>query len=171
MNRRKFLKHFGAIPALSAFSPLLGKLAPKTSEPFRRIRPADPDWPSSAMWDKLKQQVGGRLIPVTSPLAPCTSAPGSAACAARLQEMKNPFFISEQPGGTQLSGWLDAWTPAPSVYAVAAKNTGDVAAAVNFAREHRLRLVVKGTGHSYLGTSNAPDSLLVWTHGMNAITV
>jgi FAD/FMN-containing dehydrogenase len=171
MNRRKFLKHFGAIPALSAFSPLLGKLAPKTSEPFRRIRPTDPDWPSSAMWDKLKQQVGGRLIPVTSPLAPCTSAPDSAACAARLQEMKNPYFISEQPGGTQLSGWLDAWTPAPSVYAVAAKNTGDVAAAVNFAREHRLRLVVKGTGHSYLGTSNAPDSLLVWTHGMNAITV
>jgi FAD/FMN-containing dehydrogenase len=171
MNRRKFLKHFGAIPALSAFSPLLGKLAPKTSEPFRRIRPTDPDWPSSAMWDKLKQQVGGRLIPVTSPLAPCTSAPDSGACAARLQEMKNPYFISEQPGGTQLSGWLDAWTPAPSVYAVAAKNTGDVAAAVNFAREHRLRLVVKGTGHSYLGTSNAPDSLLVWTHGMNAITV
>src|SRR4029453_14877346 len=90
---------------------------------------------------------------------------------ARLQEMKNPYFISEQPGGTQLSGWLDAWTPAPSVYAVAAKNTGDVAAAVDFAREHRLRLVVKGTGHSYLGTSNAPDSLLVWTHGMKGISL
>ena len=34
-----------------------------------------------------------------------------------------------------------------------------------------LRLVVKGTGHSYLGTSNAPDSLLVWTRGMNAVTL
>ena len=30
------------------------------------------------------------------------------------------------------------------------------------ARE-QLRLVVKGGGHSYQGTSNAPDSLLVWT--------
>jgi FAD/FMN-containing dehydrogenase len=52
---------------------------------------------------------------------------------------------------------------APSVYAVAAKTAGDVAAAIDFAREHNLRLVVKGGGHSYLGTSNAPDSLLIWT--------
>jgi CheY-like chemotaxis protein len=37
-----------------------------------------------------------------------------------------------------------------------------VVAAVNFARTHRLRLVVKGGGHSYLCGSNAPDSLLVW---------
>ena len=44
-------------------------------------------------------------------------------------------------------------------------------AAVNFARENSLRLVVKGGGHSYQGTSNAADSLLVWTRRMNAITV
>src|SRR5262245_14020217 len=105
MNRRKFLKQFGAIPALSAFSPLLGKLAVKVPASFRRVRPTDPGWPSSAMWDKLKQQVGGRLIPVTSPLAPCTTGQDSAACAARLEEMKNPYFIADQPGGTQLSGW------------------------------------------------------------------
>ena len=44
-----------------------------------------------------------------------------------------------------------------------AASSADVAAAVNFAREHRVRLVVKGGGHSYLGASNAPDSLLIWT--------
>ena len=42
-------------------------------------------------------------------------------------------------------------------------------AAVNFARTHRLRLAVKGGGHSYQGTSNAPDSLLVWTRKMDRI--
>ena len=42
-------------------------------------------------------------------------------------------------------------------------------AAVNFARENRLRLVVKGGGHSYQGTSSAPDSLLIWTRAMNGI--
>ena len=36
------------------------------------------------------------------------------------------------------------------------KTTADVVAAVNFAREHNLRLVVKGGGHSYLGTSSRP---------------
>ena len=42
---------------------------------------------------------------------------------------------------------------------------------MNFARTHNLRLVVKGGGHSYLGTSNAPDSLLIWTRAMNDITL
>ena len=46
----------------------------------------------------------------------------------------------------------------------------DVAAAVDFARESHLRLVVKGGGHSYQGTSNAPDSLLVWTRAMNKVS-
>ena len=34
----------------------------------------------------------------------------------------------------------------------------------------RLRLVVKGGGHSYQGTSNAADSLLVWTRAMSTVT-
>ena len=42
---------------------------------------------------------------------------------------------------------------------------------MTFARENNLRLVVKGGGHSYQGTSNAPDSLLVWTRAMNAVTL
>jgi FAD/FMN-containing dehydrogenase len=46
---------------------------------------------------------------------------------------------------------------------VKARSSGDVAAAVNFARGNRLRLVVKGAGHSYHGTSNAPDSLMIWS--------
>ena len=47
----------------------------------------------------------------------------------------------------------------------------DVAAAVTFARENNLRLVVKGGGHSYLGTSNAADSLLIWTRAMSRVTL
>ena len=52
-----------------------------------------------------------------------------------------------------------------------AHSAADVAAAVNFARDNKLRLVVKGGGHSYQGTSNAPDSLLVCTRAMNAVTL
>ncbi|HZU90470.1 MAG TPA: FAD-binding protein [Stellaceae bacterium] len=70
---------------------------------------------------------------------------------------------------TQTTGWVDAWTLQPSAYAVVAETTADVSAAVDFARQHNLRLVVKGGGHSYLGTSNAPDSLLIWTRRINRI--
>ena len=40
---------------------------------------------------------------------------------------------------------------------MAAKTTRDVVAAVNFAPENNLRLVVKGGGLSYAGTSAAPE--------------
>src|SRR5438874_13121080 len=36
---------------------------------------------------------------------------------------------------------------------------------------NNLWLVVKGGGHSYQGTSNAGDSLLVWTRAMNGIVL
>lgn len=85
--------------------------------------------------------------------------------------LRNPFYIGEQPGLTQTSGWAGAWTSAPSVYAVRAENAQDVAAAVKFARAASLRLVVKGGGHSYQGQSNAPDSLLVWTKPMNGVVL
>ena len=49
--------------------------------------------------------------------------------------------------------------------------TEDVAAAVTFARDHGLSLVIKGTGHDYLGRSSYPDSLLIWTHHVRDIAV
>ena len=58
-----------------------------------------------------------------------------------------------------------------AAYVVAAESVADVAAAVGFAREHNLRLVVKGRGHSYLGASSSPDSLLLWTRKMDAVTI
>ncbi len=171
MNRRTFLKQLGAVPVLPGLASLVQDARAVAKRPMRRVRPSDAAWPSAARWEKLKAEVGGNLVPVVSPYAPCTSAPGSPACAARIVELTNPYFVGEQPGGTQTSGWLDAWISAPSVYAVAARNAADVAAAVSFARDNNLRLVVKGGGHSYQGTSNAPDSLLVWTRAMNAITL
>ena len=137
----------------------------------RRVRPSDAEWPNAASWDRLNQSVGGRLIKVPPLFASCALEPKSADCLEELRNKDNPFFIGDQPAGTQVSGWLDAWTPAASIYAVAARNSADVSAAVNFAREHRLRLVVKGGGHSYQGTSNAPDSLLVWTRSMNTVSL
>src|SRR5208283_1621995 len=173
MKRRSFLKGLAAIPLISSVLRYLPTLTRATlaSSTVRRVRPSDPSWPTAASWEKLKEQVGGQLIPVFSPLAPCKDARGSAECAARVEEMRNPYFIGEQAGGTQTSGWLGGWTSAPSAYAVVARRTEDIVAAVNFARDNNLRLVVKGGGHSYQGTSNAADSLLVWTRHMKSVVL
>ena len=139
--------------------------------PLPRVRPGDAAWPSDTRWAELGERVGGRLLKLADPLATCTSAPAGAACDELFKSLKNPHFIGDSPALTQTLGWVDAWTSRPSAYAVAAQTSADVVAAVNFARENRLRLVVKGGGHSYQGTSNAADSLLVWTRGMRAITL
>jgi FAD/FMN-containing dehydrogenase len=172
MNRRQFLESAAAISVLSAGgSQVLRTAATGAAQPIRRVRPGDPSWPSEASWDRLKREVHGRLITVESPLTACRMAPEGTSCAEVFKELKNPYYIGDQSALTQTSGWVDAWISAPSVYAVAAAETADVVAAVNFAREHHLRLVVKGGGHSYQGTSNSADSLLIWTRAMNGIVL
>jgi FAD/FMN-containing dehydrogenase len=102
-------------------------------------------------------------VQVRSPFAACTPDPASPGCTELFQNLEDPFYIGDSVALTQTLGWTDAWTSQASPYAVLANSSADVAAAVHFARTHRVRLVVKGGGHSYLGGSNAPDSLLIWT--------
>jgi FAD/FMN-containing dehydrogenase len=171
MNRRSLLRRIAAIAALPALPTGIHAVTVAASAPASRVRPSDPLWPTAAAWEKLNQDVGGQLIKVEPPLAACGRSPESASCKDIIADFRNPYYIGDQPGLTQSSGWLDAWISAASVYAVAVRNAADVAAAVNFARENNLRLVVKGGGHSYLGTSNAADSLLIWTRTMNGIVL
>ena len=168
LDRRAVLHSLGATVALLPIGSTATLAVPSA---MRRVRPGDPDWPSPAMWEALNRAVGGRLIKVRPLLAACETGPNSAGCNNLLRDLRDPYLIGEQPAGTESSGWVDAWQSAPSAYAVAAHSTADVVAAVNFARMHRLRLVVKGGGHFYLGGSNAPDSLLVWMRPMDAITL
>jgi len=166
MNRRTFLKRSGLAASLSFWPRSLF-----ARKPFRRRRPSDADWPSPAAWKRLSDEVGGNLIPVEFPIEACIRDVDGAGCKNLLANIKNPYYVGDQPGLTQTLGWVDAWFTKPSVYAVAAENANHVAAAVRFARENDLRLVVKGGGHSYQGTSNAADSLLIWTRKMRDVTV
>jgi len=167
MNRRAFLRTIGSAALLPLLPSGLWAAGPK----FSRRRPSDPGWPSESSWKALNDAVGGNLVPINSPISMYKADPTSDASKLLWEQLRSPYYIGEQPGLTQTLGWLDAWTTQPSVYAVAARNANDIAAAVNFARENNLRLVVKGGGHSYQGTSNAPDSLLIWTRHMNDITM
>ena len=167
LSRRRLLKISAGLPFMSG---LAGR-ASAASRPQARVRLGDPAWPSEASWNQLDRDVGGRLIKVRSPLADCVGGTPDAHCDQMFKELKNPYYLGDEVGLTQSLGWVGAWTSEPSIYAVAAKTTQDVVAAVNFARTNNLRLVVKGGGHSYQGTSNAADSLLIWTRHMNAIVL
>jgi len=157
MRRRTFV---GAGLSLAGAALLPAQTA--RADAFSRVRPGQPGWPAATDWAKLGAAVGGRLAPVT---IPDLTGPDAKAL------LGNPFYLADQPGLSEWSGWLDAWRSAPSAYAVAAENVADVVAAVRFARAHNLRLVIKGRGHSFFGGSNAPDSLLLWTRRMDDVKV
>lgn len=154
LDRRELLGGVAAA-AVAASTPALALVTT-----VGRVRRGAAGWPDAGQWAALRKWVGDRLVPVTLPKL----QPDEASTLLR-----NPYYIRDQVGLTQSSGRIDGWRSAPSVYAVRAKDAADVSAAVRFAARHRLRLIVKGGGHSYLGGSNAPDSLLVWTRDLETI--
>src|SRR5690242_13383616 len=105
MDRRKFLKT-SAVAALLPLCPreLLGRPV------VRRRRPSDPDWPSRAAWQKLKDEVGGNLITPDFPLATCICGPEGSVCQTLFKDLRNPYYIHDQAALTQTLGWVDAWT-------------------------------------------------------------
>lgn len=175
MRRRAWLEWMAAVPLLGRLPAGLPEAASAgtvtATRTLRRVRPGTPGWPSAGEWERLNRQVGGRLMKLADPLAECRVDPSGTTCDEFFRAIRNPYYILDHANLTQTSGWADAWTSRPSAYAVAATSAAEVAAAVDFAREHRLRLVVKGAGHSYQGTSNAPDSLLVWTRSLDGIAI
>ncbi|KAL2871959.1 uncharacterized protein BJX67DRAFT_376809 [Aspergillus lucknowensis] len=114
--------------------------------------------------------------------------PDPRECDILQENRGNHLFVSDQFGGYQQSNWAgcqetgencamsftqpDFTTPAtrpclqgsvPRKY-VDARSVEDVQKTLLFAEEKNLRLVVKNTGHDYLGRSSAPDSFALWTH-------
>jgi len=150
-TRRALLQLVGTTLATASAGRILPRAAHAGSQPGR------------GAWAALEQQLQGRLL--------TPQLPWRNANAAVLKQLRNPFWIQAQPEGLQSTGWLGGWTAVASTRAIAAESAADLAAGVRFARQHRLRLVVKGAGHDYLGRNCAPDSLLLWTQPMQGITV
>jgi len=171
LNRRDILKAASLLPAYAGWPCGPASAQPSSNSRAARVRPSDPAWPSQTSWDQLRQQTRGRLIEIRSPIDTCRDDPAGIACRNAFRSLKNPYAVGDNPALTQTTGWVDAWSSQPSIYAVAAETAQDVAAAVNFARDNNLRLVVRGGAHSYLGTSTAPDSLMIWTRRMKTITL
>lgn len=52
-----------------------------------------------------------------------------------------------------------------------AKNEKHIQEAVNFAVRQNIKLVIKNSGHDFLGRSSAPNSLQIFTHELKDITI
>jgi FAD/FMN-containing dehydrogenase len=140
-------------------------------------------WPNASAWQQFDKSIDGRLVFPKPSAAVCDGATYNAtACAVATAEWSNGMWRSDQAGALQNHNWENS---SCSIYAASPQcNQGSVPvvgvnatlpehvqATVSFAAANNLRLVIKNTGHDYLGRSTAAGSLLLWLHYMKNMTL
>ncbi|KAJ7056672.1 FAD-binding domain-containing protein [Mycena amicta] len=153
---------------------LLGALLAQTSSATRcRNVPGDAGYPATTTWDAFNASISGRLVAVVPSAKFCANIPGGCTDA----QWTSSTFRGAIPGAMCQVNWEQGYDLDPPslclrngttcgqgdvpLYSVEAETVEDVQAAIKFASKHNLRLVVKSSGHDYLGRSTAPNSLLI----------
>ncbi|KAI6024238.1 hypothetical protein EDC04DRAFT_2934018 [Pisolithus marmoratus] len=150
-----------------------------------------PCWPTADQFAELESQVSQPLIyPVPSASACYPANDPSGNCTQVVQGWTDGNWRSSLPGameepnfesfifknGTISACYLNTSLGVPCeqgsvpVIGVDARTPQDIQAAVSFALRYNIKLVVKNTGHDYLGRSAGRGSFVVWTHKMKNIT-
>ncbi|RPD75195.1 FAD-binding domain-containing protein [Lentinus tigrinus ALCF2SS1-7] len=182
---------FASFSGLSFLLAWLIGSPPANTEPQCRCLYGDPCWPDEDTFAHLTQQLSVPLIHPRPLAHPCYTDPDCPACVAVHARWDEGTWRAEHSGATQHpnfetfinpSGNVDACYANSSVgdscgqgsvpiIGVEARTVADVQAAVTFAAEHNLKLVIKNTGHDFLGRSSGRGSFMLWTHHMKDIAV
>ncbi|KAH8884168.1 FAD binding domain-containing protein [Thozetella sp. PMI_491] len=142
-----------------------------------RCLPSDSCWPSTSAWSALNATVNGQLV-ATVPIGSVCHAPNydSAACTALQNSWTAPqTHIASSSSLMQTyfaNQSCDPFTSTSSAcelgnyvsYAVNVTSAADVAAALAFASDNNIRVVVRNTGHDFFGRSTGAGALAIWTH-------
>ncbi|KAG8919912.1 hypothetical protein FRC02_001291 [Tulasnella sp. 418] len=145
----------------------------------------EPCWPTASIWQNFNTSINGQLAVVLPPAAPC-HAPNynEAGCSAARSNWFNSFWRADQLGayqspywerglnGTCFIGTLVEQTCDQGLVPVlgaSVNNADHVRKSVQFAKRHKLSVVVKNTGHDYLGRSTGAGSFMIWTHQLKGI--
>ena len=119
------------------------------------------DWPAAEEWQTLNSTVSGRLISPVPPGAVCHSTLpeyNSAACDALNVSWYESSYHLTTPATVDHND--DACLPVDGApcsaagyptYVIAAESACDIQAGIEFAASTGVRLIIKGTGHDYLG--------------------
>ncbi|KAL4779280.1 FAD binding domain protein [Aspergillus varians] len=173
-------------PFFTTLLHLLGSLQHSIAAPACRCFPDDPCWPSRQQWNEFNATVNGNLI-ATIPMGSVCHAnnsfttPDPQACEDLLSRWHDPtthYSTSSSP----MSAWWANFTCSPFQpdmpctslgplvrYAVNVTGPEDVQATLHFTRTHNIRLVIRNTGHDYLGKSTGAGAVALWTHHLKSI--
>ncbi|CAK7214738.1 hypothetical protein SCUCBS95973_002236 [Sporothrix curviconia] len=148
-----------------------------------RAFPGTPAWPSAAEWTRLNFTLDGALLQPKPAGAVCYKGPDYNARTCQYVSRIATFthYWLDTPLDV-LTQWPEGNTCLASArrvadnctqggypeYVVNATTVKHVQAAVNFARNKGLRLVIKNTGHDFGGRSVGAGALSVWVHNLKS---
>ena len=161
-----------------------------TGQPECRCLYGEACWPSAEAFNELSTKLSQPLLHPVPAALPCyRDGPSSAACVAVRQTYTDAQWRADQPGAMQTTnfetyifanntvsscpleapaGQICGQGPIPPI-GVDARTPKDVEEAIRFAKDHNLKLVVKNTGHDFLGRSSGRGAFMIWTHRMKDI--
>ncbi|KAF4983056.1 hypothetical protein FZEAL_1456 [Fusarium zealandicum] len=144
--------------------------------------PGSPGWPSRSEWSRLNKALDGRLIKPELPGGVCHEGQpnfNEDQCPKVKEDWRTFEFHAQDPVSVMWDLWAN-YTCLPfddfscsgagyPSYVANVTSAKHVKTTVDFARKQDVRLVVRSSGHDYLGRSVAPGSLSIWTHHLNEI--
>ncbi|KAF8340248.1 hypothetical protein F5887DRAFT_1062652 [Amanita rubescens] len=162
-----------------------------SSTPRCKCRSYEACWPSTSEFSQLASKLSQPLIKPVPPASGCypPSHP-SGNCTNIVTLLTDGPHRSNFPGAMQSpnfetftfkNGTIDACYynttlgfPCDQgnipILGVDARQVSDIQAAVTFAAGYNLRLVIKNTGHDFLGRSIARGAFMIWTHNLKNIS-
>lgn len=144
-----------------------------------KVYPGDWNWPSDLAWETLNKLTDNRLLNPSPQASACYNGPlyDDAKCQEMTATWNRSYshFIDPIEMMSPVAQGLTCLPPnifdsgnctrgGFPMYVINATEPKHVQMGVNFARNTGVRLVVKNTGHDFLGKSGGKDALSIWTH-------
>ncbi|KAI0248046.1 hypothetical protein BJV78DRAFT_1132054 [Lactifluus subvellereus] len=172
---------FSLLRSIAATAIAVSLLGPAVVHARSRCRnqPGDPGYPTAADWSALNNTLRGRLLNVVPSAKACLELGCTEA------QWESGIFRQTIPGSMNVHNWEQDYGPPPELclrngttcaqgnvplYAVNATTAEHIQAGIRFAQDYNLRVVIKSSGHDFLGRSTAKNSLLLWTAYFKNIT-
>lgn len=154
-----------------------------------RAIPGDSSWPGPSQWYQFNQTVGGNLIATVPIAAPCHNTlfgqPRGVYNQDECDALRNVWYFptthlvsSSSPmaytfTNNSCNPFLGPDTPCTLgghvVFTVDATSSKDFQETVKFAKKNNIRLVIRNSGHDYLGKSTGAHALGLWTHNLKSM--
>ncbi|KAI2615790.1 FAD binding domain protein [Hypomontagnella submonticulosa] len=190
MFERVLTKSQVKMVAWTSVAVLLGAAWIAESQPSRtecnqqcRCFPGDACWPGPADWDSFNKTLGGKLIATVPIASPChDDFPGVSYDADKCAEIQGNWArpqLHDMTTHSPMAAFFanascDPFTPRETQciigtyvrYAVNATGPSDYRLTIAFSKKRNIRLVIRNTGHDYMGKSTGAGALALWTHNI-----